>query len=50
LHIEELRNILRKIKSRRIRRFLVGNPEQKRPLGRPKRGWKDNIQMDLREI
>jgi hypothetical protein len=28
----------------------VGNPEGKRPLGRPKRRWVDNINMDLREI
>jgi hypothetical protein len=29
---------------------LVGNPEGKRPLGRPGRKWVDNIKMDLREI
>jgi hypothetical protein len=28
----------------------VGNPEGKRPLGRPRRKWVDNIKMDLREI
>jgi hypothetical protein len=28
---------------------LVGRPEGKRPLGRPRRGWEDNIKMDLRE-
>jgi hypothetical protein len=28
---------------------LVGNPEEKRPLGRPRRRWMDNIKMDLRE-
>jgi hypothetical protein len=28
----------------------VGKPEGKRPLGRPKRKWMDNIKMDLREI
>jgi hypothetical protein len=28
----------------------VGNPEGKRPLGRPRRKWVDNIIMDLREI
>jgi hypothetical protein len=28
-------------------RVLVGKPEGKRPLGRPRRGWKDNIKMDL---
>jgi hypothetical protein len=29
---------------------LVGSPEGKRPLGRPKRRWEDNIKMDLMEI
>jgi hypothetical protein len=29
---------------------LVGKPEGKRPLGRPRRRWVDNIKMDLREI
>jgi hypothetical protein len=28
----------------------VGNPEGKRPLGRPRRRWVENIKMDLREI
>jgi hypothetical protein len=28
----------------------VGNPEGKKPLGRPRRRWVDNIKMDLREI
>jgi hypothetical protein len=31
-------------------RILVGNPEGKRPLGRPRCRWVDNIKMDLREI
>jgi hypothetical protein len=31
-------------------RILVGNPEGKRPLGRPRRRWVDNNKMDLREI
>jgi hypothetical protein len=58
-------NIFRVIKSRRMRwaghvacmweergayRVLVGRPEGKRPLGRPRRRWEDNIKMDLREI
>jgi hypothetical protein len=30
--------------------ILVGKPEGKRPLGRPRRRWEDNIKMDLREI
>jgi hypothetical protein len=29
---------------------LVGKPEGKRPVGRPRRRWKDNIRMDLRKI
>jgi hypothetical protein len=29
---------------------LVGKPEGKRPLGRPRRRWEDNIKMHLREI
>jgi hypothetical protein len=29
---------------------LVGKPEGKRPLGRPRRRWEDNIRMDLKEI
>jgi hypothetical protein len=29
-------------------RILVGKPEGKRPLGRPRRRWEDNIKMDLR--
>jgi hypothetical protein len=58
-------NIVRVIKARRLRwaghvasmgegrgvyRVLVGRPEGKRPLGRPKRRWEDNIKLDLREI
>jgi hypothetical protein len=31
-------------------RILVGKPEGKRPLGRPRRRWVDNIEMDLGEI
>jgi hypothetical protein len=31
-------------------RILVGKPEGKRPLGRPRRRWVDNIKMELREI
>jgi hypothetical protein len=58
-------NIVRVIKSRRMRweghvarmgegrgvyRVLVGKPEGKGHVGRPRRGWEDNIKMDLREI
>jgi hypothetical protein len=35
---------------RGVYRVLVGRPEWKRPLGRPRRRWKDNIKKDLREI
>ena len=60
-----LPNILRVVKSRRMRweghvermgeerdlhRFVVGKPEGKRPLGRPRFRWEDNIKMDLREV
>jgi hypothetical protein len=56
---EELHNlysspsIVRMIKSRIIRwagHVLVGKPDGKRPLGRPRRRWVDNIKMDLKEI
>jgi hypothetical protein len=58
-------SIIRIIKSRRMRwaghvarmgikrnvpRLLVGKPEGKRPLGRPRRRWIDNIKIDLLEI
>jgi hypothetical protein len=35
---------------RSVYRLLVGKPEGKRPLGRPRRRWRDNIKMDLLEI
>jgi hypothetical protein len=34
----------------RVYRILVGKPEGKRPLGRPRRRWVDNIRMDLGEV
>jgi len=58
-------NIFRVIKSRRIRwavnvtrlgdrrgvfSVLVGKPEGKRPLGRPRRRWEDSVKMDLQEV
>jgi hypothetical protein len=58
-------SVIRVIKSRRMRwaghvaqmgerrnayKILVGKPEGRRPLGRPRRKWLDNIKMDLREI
>jgi hypothetical protein len=35
---------------RSVYRVLIGRPEGKRPLGRPRRRWEGNIKMDLREI
>jgi hypothetical protein len=37
-------------KGRGVHRFLVGKTEGKRPLGRPRRRWQDNIKMDLQEV
>jgi len=37
------------VEGRVVHRFLVGKPEGKRPLGRPRSRWEDNIKMDLRE-
>jgi hypothetical protein len=35
---------------RRVHRVLVGKPERKRPMGRFRRRWEDNIKMDLQEV
>jgi len=35
---------------RSVYRVLVGKPEGKRPLGRPRRRWENNIKMDLQEV
>jgi hypothetical protein len=35
---------------RKVYKVLVGRPERKRPLGKPRRRWEDGIRMDLREI
>jgi hypothetical protein len=35
---------------RGVHRFLMGKPEGKRPIGRPRRRWEDNIKMDLQEV
>ncbi|KAJ4439424.1 hypothetical protein ANN_07548 [Periplaneta americana] len=43
-------HVARMGESRNAYRMLVGRPEGKRPLGRPRRRWKDNIKMDLREV
>ena len=36
--------------SRNAYRGLVGKPEGKKPLGRPRHRWKDNIKIDLRDV
>jgi hypothetical protein len=43
-------HVARKGAKRNVYRILVGKPEGKRPLGRPRRRWEDNIKMDLRDI
>ena len=63
--MHSLPNILRVVKSRRMRwarnvvrmgegrgvhRVLVGKPERKKSLGRPRHTWKDNIKTDLQEV
>ena len=37
-------------KGRGVHKVLVGKPEGKRPLGRPRRRWEDSIKMDLEEV
>ena len=64
-NLYSLPNIVLVVKSRRMRwaghvarmgqwrgvyRVLVGKPEGKRPLGRPRHRWEDNIKMDLQEV
>ncbi|KAJ4433725.1 hypothetical protein ANN_16036 [Periplaneta americana] len=48
--VPRLRHVVRMGESRNAYRVLVGRPEGKRPLGRPRRRWEDNIKMDLREV
>jgi hypothetical protein len=43
-------HVARMGEGRNVYRVLVGRPEGKRPLGRPRRRWEDGIRMDLREI
>ena len=43
-------HVARMGKRRGVYRVLVGKPEGKRPLGRPRRRWEDNIKMDLQEV
>jgi hypothetical protein len=43
-------HVTRRGEKRNAYRLLVGKPEGKRPLGRPRRRWVDNIMMDLGEV
>jgi len=43
-------HVARTGEERGVYRVLVGKPEGKRPLGRPRRRWVDNIRMDLQEV
>ena len=43
-------HVARMGKDRGVHRVLVGKTEGKRPLGRPRRRWEDNIKMDLQEV
>jgi hypothetical protein len=43
-------HVARMGEGRSVYRVLVGRPEGKRPLGRPRRRWEDNIKIDLWEI
>ena len=40
----------RMVEGRGVHMVLVGKPEGKRPFGRPRRRWEDNIEMDLQEV
>jgi len=44
------RHVARTVERRGVYRVLVSKPEGKRPLGRPRRRWEDNIKMDLQEV
>jgi len=43
-------HVARMVEGRGVYRVLVGKPEGKRPLGRLRRRWEDNIKMDLQEV
>jgi hypothetical protein len=43
-------HLTRMEEGRGVYRELVGKPEGKRPLGRPRRRWEDNVRMDLQEV
>jgi hypothetical protein len=42
-------HVARMVEERKVYRVLVGKPEGKKPLGRPRRRWEDGIRMDLME-
>ena len=44
------RHVARTGEGRDVYRVLVGKPEGKRPLGRPRRRWENNIKIDLQEV
>jgi hypothetical protein len=43
-------HVARMGEERGVQRVLVGKPEGRRPLGRPRRRWEDNIKMDVQEV
>jgi hypothetical protein len=43
-------HVARKGEERKVYKVLVGKPEGKIPLGRPRRRWEDGVRMNLREI
>jgi len=43
-------HVARMGEDRGVQRVLVGKPDGKRPLGRPRRRWEDSIKMDLQEV
>ena len=43
-------HVARMGEGRVVHRVVVGKPERKRPLGRPRRRWDDNINIDLKEV
>jgi hypothetical protein len=43
-------HVARMGEGRSVHSVLVGKPEGKRPLGRPRRRWEDNIKMDIQEV
>ena len=45
-----MEHVARMEERRGVYRVLVGKPEGKRPLGRPRRRWGNNIEMDLQEL